>query len=588
MENRRLNIFTILVAISLIPLVVSIAIVSIISFNIAKKNLVNGEKQTLEIAADNLASYCYDNKINAINASDYYDYIDSLSEKNIEMAIIAEGMPCATSIKNENGYRVREIPLRDQATYPEDVENGYYDDNVSVDEKMYFAYYIPIKEDGKVVAMAFAGKLSDEANAAMSSLTRTFVLIAIVLIIIFVVVILLFCINISKTFAFVEENINALARGSLKARESKNSAVREMDELLSATRVMQENLSNTIGKVKEVAEKLTSDIENVTDISDLSVVRAKRITSSMAKLSQATEVMAENVQNISTQMGDIENCINDISDNVEHLYMSSDNILKTSDEAKENMDIIMEKSQSSVNAVGDISRQIIETNDSIAEIDQAVDLILAISKQTSLLSLNASIEAARAGEMGRGFAVVAEEIRNLADQSAEGAEMIRNLAKTITDKSQKSVELAGRLQNTMRQEQDSVTKTQRKFEEHSKDISQSVVEIRSIAEKTEHLTTIKGEIVAQVQSLGEISRENFERNEEVNANVNSIITEVEKVNVHCDGMNSMAKELDASVTYFRLDDEEVVLNEVETEETTASVVTEETENDSESVETEEA
>ena len=495
-----------------------------------------------------------------MNASNYYDYLDSLHDEKIEMAIIAEGIPATTSIKNKNDFRVREIPLRDAAAYSEDIENGYYEENVVIDEKVYFAYYVPVKEDGKVIAMAFAGKLQDEANAAMSKLTQSFVWLSVVLLVIFMAVDLVFCKSLSKTFAFVENNIDELSKGSLLPGEEKNSIVREMDDLLLSTKVMQENLAKTIGKVKEISGQLSSDIEEVTDLSDFSVIRARKITASMSKLSEATEVMDQNVQSIRSQMTDIENCINDISENVEHLYHSSDNILKTNNEAKDNMDLIMEKSRSSMKALSDISTQINQTNDSITEIDQAVELILAISKQTSLLSLNASIEAARAGEMGRGFAVVAEEIRNLADQSAQGAEMIRNLAQTITEKSKKSVELSGRLQLSMGQEQDSVLQTQKKFEEHSKDINESVHEIRSIAEKTVHLTQIKGAVVNHVQSLGDISNENFRRNEEVSNNVNAIITEVEKVNVHCEGINSMARDLEASVTYFHIDEKENTAN----------------------------
>lgn len=557
MEKKSgFSLFTILIAISLIPLVLSIVIISIVSYNISKNNLVKGEKETLQIVASNLASYCYDNKITAMNAMGYYDYIDSLKEQGIEMAIIAPKMPCATSIKNENNFRIIEIPVRDYETYPEDVENGYYEENVMINELSYFAYYTPIRQDGEIIAMAFAAKLQDEVNAAMSRLTKIFLTISVVLSLIFVVTDIVFCHNLTKIIARVDDHIVSLSKGSLKSKEEESSRIKEMDDLIGSVKLTRDNLADIIGKVKEISSSLADDIEEVTEMSNFSVDRARSITTSMSRLSDATMVMDENVRNIGKQMSEIETCINDISENVEHLYHSSENILKTNNAAKENMEMIMEKNHSSMQAVTDISSQIHQTNDSIAEVDQAVDLILSISKKTSLLSLNASIEAARAGEMGRGFAVVADEIRSLSEQSAEGAEMIRNIAQVIIQKSQRSVELAEKLHLSMSEEQNSVLKTQEKFEEHSRDINASVYEIRSIAEKTDHLTQIKGAVVDHVQSLGGISTDNFARNDEVNENIDKIIQEVENVNTHCESMNQMAKELETSVTYFHFEEEE--------------------------------
>ena len=54
---------------------------------------------TLHVTADNLAKYCKENEITAMNASGYYEYLDSLKEEGLEMAILADGIPATTSIK---------------------------------------------------------------------------------------------------------------------------------------------------------------------------------------------------------------------------------------------------------------------------------------------------------------------------------------------------------------------------------------------------------------------------------------------------------------------------------------------------------
>jgi methyl-accepting chemotaxis protein len=66
-------------------------------------------------------------------------------------------------------------------------------------------------------------------------------------------------------------------------------------------------------------------------------------------------------------------------------------------------------------------------------IDKIVDAITTVSIQTNMLAVNGSIEAARAGEYGKGFVVVATDIRNLAHDSAENADRIKDLVKSVQD-----------------------------------------------------------------------------------------------------------------------------------------------------------
>ena len=91
------------------------------------------------------------------------------------------------------------------------------------------------------------------------------------------------------------------------------------------------------------------------------------------------------------------------------------------------------KISSSVDASRDSLKQIKELELVSRRIDKIVDAITTVSIQTNMLAVNGSIEAARAGEFGKGFVVVATDIRNLAQDSAENADRIKDLVKAVQD-----------------------------------------------------------------------------------------------------------------------------------------------------------
>lgn len=553
-ENKnkaKLSLFGILIILSLLPLVLSIGLISVISLNITTGNMESSVKDELYIVATNLASFCEERKITAVSAEQYMSYLDSLKDKNIEMAIMLEGVPSATSIRNKNNYRIREIEFKkDIVADRAEIENGYFDEYVLIDEQEYFAYYMPIWRDGDIIGMAFAGQLHDHVNSTTQSIVITYASIAVFLIAVFAVIVFVFSRGLIKSFNVIGKNVDALSQGNLTKQKQEKSAVKEMNALLLATSSMQGNLSETIGKVKDISQKLAHNVSDAAKLSQSSAERAKQITSVVEAQVASVEGMSEDVQDISTRMMEIGDCVNGISENVEDLTENSENMQATNNEARMNMNVILENSRKSVEAVNDISVQISQTNDVIQQIHTAVELILEMSEQTNLLSLNASIEAARAGESGRGFAVVAEEIRRLSEQSADGAEMIRNLAGEITEKSQQSVKLADNVSSLIRMEQENVVKTQQKYEELSKVIDGSTADIKAIAERTEHLTKYKERVIEKIQALSAVSVENAEGSRDVDTNVREIIAEVGEVSVNCERLNDMAGILKESVSFF--------------------------------------
>ena len=553
-ETRKgISLFGFVVIIGLIPLLISLVIFSVVSITVIRSNLENSEESTLRVAAQNLQSYCEDNGVTAMNASDYYNYIDGLKDSGIELAIIAPDIPCTTSIKNENDFRIREITLGlDLATDHASYANGYYDKNVVADGQNYYAYYLPVEQDGEEVAVAFAGELKESVVGTLNHVVTLFIGIAVILLLISVLIVLLCSTRLAKVFTRVSQRITALSKGDLSKHTPFRCRVKEVSEIVDAYDVTQKRLSGIIGGVKNGAEDLATQVNDVTKFSHTSAEQAELINESVEQLSASSTAVEENVVKIYQQMQEIGTSVNEINESADDLYQSAKRMLKTNEEANAYLGIISENSENSVEAVATIAEQIHSANDSIAQIDQAVELILAISEQTNLLSLNASIEAARAGEQGRGFAVVAQEIRTLAEQSANGAEMIRTLSQTINAQSEKSVEMMEQVQKFILEEKDSIEKTRAKYDEHSKDIGQSVKQIQAISGKAEALSDYKEKVVENVRELKHITEENARNHSRMMENVGQILDSVKQVDEYCIAMEKKAGELDSSVDYFTM------------------------------------
>ncbi len=102
-------------------------------------------------------------------------------------------------------------------------------------------------------------------------------------------------------------------------------------------------------------------------------------------------------------------------------------------ENKAHIDSLASTISQGVEATRTSARQIKELELVSRRIDKIVDAITQVSIQTNMLAVNGSIEAARAGDFGKGFVVVATDIRNLAHDSAENADRIKDLVKSIQD-----------------------------------------------------------------------------------------------------------------------------------------------------------
>ncbi len=303
--------------------------------------------------------------------------------------------------------------------------------------------------------------------------------------------------------------------------------------------------------VKSTSSNLMDQVTEVDRLSEESSGNAVLINNAVGELASTAMNMAENVQSVNAQVMRMGESVADISVNVEQLAASSENMHRVSSEAMESMGQVMDSSHKSVEAINSINTQVLDTNKSVGKINNAIELILGIADQTKLLSLNASIEAARAGDVGKGFAVVAESIKQLSEQSSDGANQIKELADEIISKSGDSVNLTEVIKETIAAEQNQITETQNKFNSLSLEIEKSLVQIDSIDRKTEELKGLKDGIIGNVQDLSAISEENAASNQEVTASVENITHAISEISDKSGLMSTMAEKFQQAVDFFK-------------------------------------
>ena len=201
--------------------------------------------------------------------------------------------------------------------------------------------------------------------------------------------------------------------------------------------------------------------------------------------------------------------------------------------------------------IGVVTEQTDRTNESAQNISNAVTVIQDIAAQTNLLSLNASIEAARAGESGRGFAVVAEQIRKLAEDSAESATEIENIVRELMGNSKDSVEKMQELSRDSSVQADKLNRTKESFYELKKEINEVSSASKEIFDQTVVIEELKKGVNDVIEQLASVAQENAASTEETSASMQSLANNVDLCKEESAILNDLSKNINEQTSRFK-------------------------------------
>ena len=257
----------------------------------------------------------------------------------------------------------------------------------------------------------------------------------------------------SREIARGAEESNVASREAQKGSEVIAAAAQEQGSACEETRKTVEQQTQALTQSEQTAQELSElaeELKNSTDIAK----SAEEVASAAEELSSAVEEINRAAAQITTALDQISKGAQQQSAASQESAAAIAQIEKSAQASQTLAQAGLEKAQAisellglnkvtvdeliagvslSVEAGRKSREQIIGLEQISRRIDKIVDAINTVSIQTNMLAVNGSVEAARAGEFGKGFAVVSTDIRNLARESAENADRIKDTVKAIQD-----------------------------------------------------------------------------------------------------------------------------------------------------------
>ena len=198
------------------------------------------------------------------------------------------------------------------------------------------------------------------------------------------------------------------------------SEVRRVIASLSHADLTQEMAGHFQGDFAELQANVNGAMLTLRSTMAGILTTAGTITGNSRELSAAADQLAHRTEQQAASLEETAAALEEITTTVKTSTTRAIEASEIVREAKDSADKSGEIVQSAIDAMGRIEQ-------SSQKISQIISVIDEIAFQTNLLALNAGVEAARAGEAGRGFAVVAQEVRELAQRSANAAKEIKTL-----------------------------------------------------------------------------------------------------------------------------------------------------------------
>jgi len=327
----------------------------------------------------------------------------------------------------------------------------------------------------------------------------------------------------------------------------------EFGQTAIALNVAQENVNSLVKLIMENSQEISASSEELS-------ATVEELSSKLVTIDEAVNTIAAGMEESSSASEEISASVEEVDSSINELSSKAMEGSNNANQSKERATAVKDNSEKAIDETRGVygekqknMEKAIEDGKVVDNIRVMADTIGSIAQQTDLLALNAAIEAARAGEHGKGFAVVAEEVRKLAEQSAQAVINIQDTIIKVQHAFKSSIDTGSDILEfiniQVNKQFDAYGETGNQYYNDSDLVSKMSEEIAAMSEE---ITATVGQVSEAVQNMAQASQKSSEEAERIRGSIDETTKAIEQIAVTAQSQAELAEKLNEMVQKFKI------------------------------------
>jgi methyl-accepting chemotaxis protein len=377
--------------------------------------------------------------------------------------------------------------------------------------------------------------------------------VAAVILLLAILIGVLFSRTLSRPIGEFVKNIKKLQDGDFTEKvQFENHSNYEISTIAVSTNKMIENFKHTLNGVIVSSRDVKEAAESLASITEQSHMAAEEVSKAIQDIAAGATNQAHDLDNGVVVVNNLGDQVNVSVSDSEKMLKSTDDVKKVANDGLKTVETLTQNFKETFTANEKVANEVEILVQNFVKISSITDTIKSITDQTNLLALNASIEAARAGEAGKGFAVVAEEVRKLAEQSAQSASEIYNVITEIKGSIDAVLKKLSESMELNRRTEESVSYTKQSFTDINKSLGLLEDSAANVKKSMDIISQNKNSVIQMINGVSGVSTDTAAASEQVSASSEEQLAALQEIADLFVKLSKLAEGLENSTKMFKL------------------------------------